>query len=374
MKTFVKYLFIAFFLLFSSNGFAQKSLTDFIDGMKNSSNPEQFVPQIKKELTPYLNGPGSRKTIKEAFQYFLGKNDKIATCIGYLLCQSGRDPKEWYEIIKQLPVSKKFYAQKEEYGSNSEDTIYGGCLSNIILFTDGRVVILDIPEADIDNYDNLASLTSRMPEFVNDFYNNNKQAFLYDPSGKCMLGYFKEKGTEIYDNMNPECSVFERPARDNRLHQYKDNLQYELVAGINLDFNTGVFKPTYYGYDTPDEAIKAKGQKKAEAIKKYNATLTKMLQAQKTALIKKYGEKAYNYIKQGKIYVGMPAGILTEYKEIQADGTAVQLFSFKGTFRNNAGVYSLYEPSGIFQLFRELGVKLDYNKIYVRNRKVTGWR
>lgn len=106
MKTFVKYLFIAFFLLFSTNGFAQKSLTDFIDGMKNSSNPEQFVPQIKKELTPYLNGPGSRKTIKEAFQYFLGKNDKIATCIGYLLCQSGRDPKEWYEIIKQLPAPK----------------------------------------------------------------------------------------------------------------------------------------------------------------------------------------------------------------------------------------------------------------------------
>ena len=69
MKTFVKYLFIAFFLLFSTNGFAQKSLTDFIDGMKNSSNPEQFVPQIKKELTPYLNGPGSRKTIKEDIRY-----------------------------------------------------------------------------------------------------------------------------------------------------------------------------------------------------------------------------------------------------------------------------------------------------------------
>ena len=49
MKTFVKNLSIVFFLLFSTNGFAQKSLTDFIDGMKNSSNPEQFVPQIKKE-------------------------------------------------------------------------------------------------------------------------------------------------------------------------------------------------------------------------------------------------------------------------------------------------------------------------------------
>ena len=169
MKTFVKYLFIAFFLLFSTNGFAQKSLTDFIDGMKNSSNPEQFVPQIKKELTPYLNGPGSRKTIKEAFQYFLGKNDKIATCIGYLLCQSGRDPKEWYEIIKQLPAPKKFYYQDEDC-QDDEETIYGGCLHDVILFSDGRVVILNIPEADIDNYDNLVSLTSRMPEFVNDFY------------------------------------------------------------------------------------------------------------------------------------------------------------------------------------------------------------
>ena len=374
MKTFVKYLFIAFFLLFSSNGFAQKSLTDFIDGMKEFFKSRAVCPTNKERVNPLPEWSWIAQNHQRSIPILLGKNDKIATCIGYLLCQSGRDPKEWYEIIKQLPVSKKFYAQKEEYGSNSEDTIYGGCLSNIILFTDGRVVILDIPEADIDNYDNLASLTSRMPEFIDDFYSGSKQAFLYDPSGKCMLGYFKEKGTEIYDNMRPDCAVYERPAIDNRLHQYKDNLQYELVAGINLDFNTGVFKPTYYGYDTPDEAIKAKGQKKAEAIKKYNATLTKMLQAQKTALVKKYGEKAYNYIKQGKIYVGMPAGILTEYKEIQADGTAVQLFSFKGTFRNNAGVYSLYEPSGIFQLFRELGVKLDYNKIYVRNRKVTGWR
>ncbi len=78
--------------------------------------------------------------------------------------------------------------------------------------------------------------------------------------------------------------------------------------------------------------LKPRDKKKAEAIKKYNDTLTKLLQAQKTALVKKYGEKAYNYIKQGKIYVGMPAGILTQYKEIQADGTAVQLFTFKGTF------------------------------------------
>ena len=113
---------------------------------------------------------------------------------------------------------------------------------------------------------------------------------------------------------------------------------------------------------------------KEEAAKLYVAAFTKVLNAQKTALTKKYGIKAFNAIKQGKIYAGMPAGILTEYKEIQNDGTAVQLFNFKGTFRDKAGFYNLYEPSGIFQIFRELGVNLDYSKVFVRNKKVVGWR
>ena len=364
MKTFVKYLFIAFFLLFSSNGFAQKSLTDFIDGMKNSSNPEQFVPQIKKELTPYLNGPGSRKTIKEAFQYFLGKNDKIATCIGYLLCQSGRDPKEWYEIIKQLPAPKKFYYQDEDC-QDDEETIYGGCLHDVILFSDGRVAILNIPEADIDNYDNLASLTSRMPEFVNDFYNNNKQAFLYDPSGKCMFGYFKEKGTEIYANMNPDCSVFERPARDNRLYQYKDHLQYELVAGINLDFNTGVFKPTYYGYDTPDEAIKVKGQKIQIAEKKIkNAARNKHAQMEKV-LVQKYGRKAFDAMENFRPYIGMPEGIVREYKLVMKD---VNFIAY-GFVRVESG-YKVYHPTRLFAMTASYINARFPRAIYTKNGKV----
>ena len=65
--------------------------------------------------------------------------------------------------------SEKFNYQDEDC-EDDEETIYGGCLHDVILFSDGRVVILNIPEADIDNYDNLVSLTSRMPEFVNDFY------------------------------------------------------------------------------------------------------------------------------------------------------------------------------------------------------------
>lgn len=372
MKQFIQNIIVLIFALIPCKGIAQGNFQNFLDKMKSSPTPESYVPQIKQEVTPYLKGPGTRKTLKETFQYFADKNEKVATCIGYLLCQTSKKPQELYDIIKQIPVHNKFYYYDEDRGDDRD--AYGGCLKNVILFSDGRVAILDMPEIDVDNYDNLASLTSRMPEFIADFYNGNKPIFLYNPSGKCMFGYLKEKGSKININMRPEAPVYERPTDDNRLYQYKDNVQYDLVAGVNLDFTNEKFTPTYYGFNTADEAITAKGQMKEEAAKLYVAAFTKVLNAQKTALTKKYGIKAFNAIKQGKIYAGMPAGILTEYKEIQNDGTAVQLFNFKGTFRDKAGFYNLYEPSGIFQIFRELGVNLDYSKVFVRNKKVVGWR
>lgn len=91
-------------------------------------------------------------------------------------------------------------------------------------------------------------------------------------------------------------------------------------------------------------------------------------------MTKKYGAKAFNSIKQGKLYAGMPAGILTEYKEIQADGTQIQLFDFSGTFSDKAGFYDLYEPNGWLQLYKEVGGHLTYNKVFVKNNKVVGWR
>lgn len=372
MKRFIQNILVLILVLIPYMGMAQSNLQNFLDKMKSSPNPESYVPQIKQEISPYLKGPGTRRTLKEAFQYFTEKNGKVATCIGYLLCQTSKKPQELYDIIKQIPAHNKFYYYNENYSDDRD--VYGGCLKNVILFSDGRAAILDMSEIDVDNYDNLASLTSRMPEFIADFYNESKPVFLYNPSGKCMFGYLKEKGSKINMRMCPEESVYERPADDNRLHQFKDNLQYDLVAGVNLDFTNESFKPTYYGFNTADEAIAAKGQMKEEAAKQYVAALTKLLNAQKAALTKKYGVKAFNAIKQCKIYVGMPAGILTEYKEIQEDGTSVQLFDFKGTFRDKAGFYNLYEPSGIFQLFKELGVSLDYNKIFVKNKKVVGWR
>lgn len=204
-----------------------------------------------------------------------------------------------------------------------------------------------------------------MPEFVNDFYSGKEQAFLYDPSGKCMFGYFKEKGTEIYDNMRPECSVYERPARDNRLFQYKDNLQYELVAGINLDFNTGVFKPTYYGYDTPDEAIKVKGQKIQIAEKKIkNAARNKHAQMEKV-LVQKYGRKAFDAMEDFRPYIGMPEGIVREYRVVMKD---VNFIAY-GFVRVESG-YKVYLPTRLFAMTASYINARFPRAIYTKNGKV----
>lgn len=184
-----------------------------------------------------------------------------------------------------------------------------------------------------------------------------------------MFGYFKEKGTEIYDNMRPDCSVFERPARDNRLHQYKDNLQYELVAGINLDFNTGVFKPTYYGYDTSDEAIKAKGQKKAEAIqiakkKIQDAARNKHAQMEKV-LVQKYGRKAFDAMEDFRPYIGMPEGIVREYKLVMKD---VNFIAY-GFVRVESG-YKVYLPTRLFAMTASYINARFPRAIYTKNGKV----
>ena len=39
-----------------------------------------------------------------------------------------------------------------------------------------------------------------------------------------------------------------------------------------------------------------------------------------------------------------------------------------------AGFYNLYEPNGWFQLYKEVGEHLTYNKVFVKDNKVVNWR
>lgn len=98
-------------------------------------------------------------------------------------------------------------------------------------------------------------------------------------------------------------------------------------------------------------------------------TLKIMVQQAKT-LIAKYGLKAYNSISKAKVYGGMPAGIITEYKTVEQDGSRYQYYNYVGTFRDKIGSYKKYVPTDMLALANSLG-SVCPRVIKARNGKVT---
>lgn len=97
-------------------------------------------------------------------------------------------------------------------------------------------------------------------------------------------------------------------------------------------------------------------------------TLKIMVKDAKT-LIAKYGQKAYNSISKGKVYGGMPGGILTEYKTVEQDGSRYQFYKYVGSFVDRIGSYKKYVPVDMLALANSLG-NVCPRIIKVRNGKV----
>lgn len=92
--------------------------------------------------------------------------------------------------------------------------------------------------------------------------------------------------------------------------------------------------------------------------------------AEEKELVAKYGQKAYNNIKKGNVYVGMPEGILTAYKTIEDDGSRYQMYKYNGPYRDKVGTYKQYIPTYGLQLANIVG-QVFPRIVKVRNGKVT---
>ena len=96
----------------------------------------------------------------------------------------------------------------------------------------------------------------------------------------------------------------------------------------------------------------------------------KSMIAQEKSLVAKYGQRAYDNIKKGKVYIGMPEGILTEFKTFETDGSRYQMYKYNGPYRDLVGTYKQYIPSYGLRLANLLG-KVFPRIVKVRNGKVT---
>lgn len=96
----------------------------------------------------------------------------------------------------------------------------------------------------------------------------------------------------------------------------------------------------------------------------------KSMIAQEKRLVAKYGQRAYDNIKKGKVYIGMPEGILTEFRTFETDGSRYQMYKYNGPYRDLVGTYKQYIPSYGLRLANLLG-KVFPRIVKVRNGKVT---
>lgn len=195
--------------------------------------------------------------------------------------------------------------------------------------------------------------------------NNYPQAAYY--YGAMLLAGDKQKG--ITKNI-PEGVKYLRKAADLKNLDAINSLvgaYYSKMTGEN-DF--GISK--YLSYADFVKYIKIGAEEGDQNMKTILANLPnyKSMIAQEKSLVAKYGQRAYDNIKKGKVYIGMPEGILTEFKTFETDGSRYQMYKYNGPYRDLVGTYKQYIPSYGLRLANLLG-KVFPRIVKVRNGKVT---
>lgn len=195
--------------------------------------------------------------------------------------------------------------------------------------------------------------------------NNYPQAAYY--YGGMLLEGNKQKG--ITKNI-PEGVKYLRKAADLKNLDAINSLvgaYYSKMTGEN-DF--GISK--YLSYADFVKYIKIGAEKGDQNMKTFLTNLPnlKSMIAQEKSLVAKYGQRAYDNIKKGKVYIGMPEGILTEFRTFETDGSRYQMYKYNGPYRDLVGTYKQYIPSYALRLVNLLG-KVFPRIVKVRNGKVT---
>lgn len=195
--------------------------------------------------------------------------------------------------------------------------------------------------------------------------NNYPQAAYY--YGGMLLEGNKQKG--ITKNI-PEGVKYLRKAADLKNLDAINSLvgaYYSKMTGEN-DF--GISK--YLSYADFVKYIKIGAEEGDQNMKTFLTNLPnlKSMIAQEKSLVAKYGQRAYDNIKKGKVYIGMPEDILTAYKTFETDGSRYQMYKYNGPYRDLVGTYKQYIPSYALRLVNLLG-KVFPRIVKVRNGKVT---
>lgn len=195
--------------------------------------------------------------------------------------------------------------------------------------------------------------------------NNYPQAVSY--YGVMLLVGDKQKG--VTKNI-PEGVKYLRKAADLKNLDAIQVLVGDYLSKMQGENDLGISK--YLSYADFVKYLKIGAEQGNQDMKTILANLPnfKSMIAQEKSLVAKYGQRAYDNIKKGKVYIGMPEGILTEFRTFETDGSRYQMYKYNGPYRDLVGTYKQDIPSYALRLVNLLG-QVFPRIVKVRNGKVT---
>lgn len=195
--------------------------------------------------------------------------------------------------------------------------------------------------------------------------NNYPQAVSY--YGVMLLVGDKQKG--VTKNI-PEGVKYLRKAADLKNLDAIQVLVGDYLSKMQGENDLGISK--YLSYADFVKYLKIGAEQGNQDMKTILVNLPnfKSMIAQEKSLVAKYGQRAYDNIKKGKVYIGMPEGILTEFRTFETDGSRYQMYKYNGPYRDLVGTYKQYIPSYALRLVNLLG-QVFPRIVKVRNGKVT---
>ena len=264
-------------------------------------------------------------------------------------CDLGLCYKSYYKygdgVKKDLDEAIKWYTKAADQGYAKAQYLLGKA------YDEGEGVAKNDSEA--------------MKWYLKAIKNNSPEAAYY--YGGMLLVGDKQKG--VTKNI-PEGVKYLRKAADLKNLDAINSLVGAYYLKMTGENDFGISK--YLSYADFVKYIKIGAEKGDQNMKTFLTNLPnfKSMIAQEKSLVAKYGRRAYDNIKKGKVYVGMPEGILTAFKTFETDGSRYQMYKYNGPYRDLVGTYKQYIPSSALQLANLVG-QVFPRIVKVRNGKVT---
>lgn len=327
----------------------------------------------------YYYGYGVEENLKEAVKWYTRAaeqgNADAQNSLGY--CYEFGEGVDYQNDVK----AAKWYTKAAEQGLPIAQCNLGGCYKN------GNGVEKDLEEAvkwytkaanqgyaraqynlalSYDKGEGVAKNDSEaMKWYLKAIKNNSPEAAYY--YGDMLLNGNKQKG--ITKNI-PEGVKYLRKAADLKNLDAINSLVGAYCLKMTGENDFGISK--YLSYADFVKYLKIGAEQGNQDMKTILTNLPnfKSMIAQEKSLVAKYGQRAYNNIKKGKVYIGMPEGILTEFRTFETDGSRYQMYKYNGPYRDLVGTYKQYIPSYALRLVNLLG-QVFPRIVKVRNGKVT---